>query len=181
MEWKDIAGKIADAAPTLGTLIGGPIGTGIGTGVKLLARAFGLSDDATPDQIDEAIKQDPQAALKLRQAELEYNLEIGRQKLQETQQYLADVQSARNMAVETTKATGKRDIYLYVLASVIVGGFFGLVGILIFRSVPQDASGVIFTLFGSLAAGFGAVISYFFGSSKGSVDKTELLAKGSVK
>ena len=66
----------------------------------------------------------------------------------------------------------------YFLATVIVAGFFALLAILIFRQLPPDSSGVIFMLFGALSAAFGAVVQYFFGSSKGSADKTEMLAKG---
>ena len=65
----------------------------------------------------------------------------------------------------------------YLLAVVIVAGFFTLLGLLIFRQLPEDSSGVIFMLFGALSAAFGAVVQYFFGSSKGSADKTELLSR----
>ena len=187
MEWKDVGNTVAAVAPALGKIIGGvmggpEVGTLAGNAISGLLGLFGLKPDATPDQLNDAIAKDPQAALKLRQSEMEYNLALNKQKLDEQGAFLRDIQSARNMMVETTKATGKRDVNLYALAWVIVVGFFSLTCLLIFRDVPKDSNGVIFMLFGALVAGFGSVVGYFFGSSKSSADKTELIAKaGSIK
>lgn len=68
----------------------------------------------------------------------------------------------------------------YILASIIVIGFFSLLALLLFQPLPPDTSGVIFMLFGALSAAFGAVVQYFFGSSVGSADKTEILSKASA-
>lgn len=176
MEWKDIAGSIANMAPTLGGAIGGPVGAAAGIAISALAKVFGLKSDATPDQVDKAIQQDPQSALKLRMAEMDYNLALNKQKLDEQDMFIKDVQNARQREIETTKTTGKRDVNQYALAWVIVMGFFGLVCLLIFHELPKDSNGVIFMLFGALSAGFGSVIGYFFGSSKGSAEKTGILA-----
>ena len=69
-------------------------------------------------------------------------------------------------------ATGKRDINLYVLAWMVVGLFFALVGLLMFVVLPEANVGPVNQLFGAMATGFGMVLQYFFGSSKGSADKT---------
>ncbi len=178
MDLKNLAGSIAQYAPVLGGAIGGPVGSAVGLAVNALAKIFGLSPEATPDQIDQAIHQDPQAALKLRIAEMDFQLALNKQRLDETEMHLKDVQNARSREVETTRATGKRDINQYVLAWVIISGFFGLMSLLIFYETPKDQNGVVFMLFGALATGFGTVLQYYFGSSKGSAEKTELIAKG---
>lgn len=181
MDLKEIAGKIANAAPMLGSLLGAP-GAAAGTVIKLIADALGVTPE--PPAIDQALKNNPDALLKLK--ELEFNNKVELQKLLLTQeelnvraeaQRLADVSDARKREIETTKATGKTDVNLYALAWLIVGGFFILVGFLTQYTLPKDSNGVIFLLFGSLASGFGAVIQYFFGSSKSSADKTALLAQ----
>lgn len=64
MDWKDIQADIAAAAPVLGTLVGGPAGTAIGS---LVATALGTPNDAAA--VQQAIKTDPNAAVKLRQIE----------------------------------------------------------------------------------------------------------------
>ena len=187
MEWKDVGSGIANVAPVIANVIGSIAGGTIVGGaaekvVSGLLSLFGLKPDATPDQLNNAIAQDPQAALKLRQAEMEYNLALNKQKLDDQQAFLNDIQNARNMMVETTKATGKRDVNLYALAWLIVAGFFMLTCLLVFKDLPKDSNGVIFMLFGALSAAFGSVVGYFFGSSKSSGEKTELLAKtGAIK
>jgi hypothetical protein len=42
-------------------------------------------------------------------------------------------------------------------------------------------SPAVYMLFGALSAGFGSVMQYFFGSSKGSADKTQLMASAGKK
>jgi len=41
--------------------------------------------------------------------------------------------------------------------------------------IPEGSNQVVFLLFGALATGFGQVLQYFFGSSKSSAEKTQLL------
>lgn len=182
MEWKDVGNAIAEFAPGLagvlgGVFGGGAVGTLASTGVTAICSALGLKSTAKPDEVLEAIKANPEAVLKLKQAEMDFKIKIGEQRLDEIKAGLADVASARNREIEVTKVTGKRDINQYILAWVMVGGFFGLTGLLLFHSVPSAQNNVIFMLFGALAAGFGSVMNYYFGSSKGSSEKTQLLAQ----
>jgi hypothetical protein len=177
MDFKDILGKVINvASPLVSAFV--PGGSLIATGVKAIAGAFGLSEsEVTPEKLNELMAQDKDFALKIKQAEQEFKIEVMQNETERLKLELADVQSARNMNIETTKATGKRDINLYMLAWVIVIGFFCLVGLLIFKELPKDSNGVIYMLFGALASGFTGIMGYFFGSSKSSADKTELLAK----
>ena len=64
----------------------------------------------------------------------------------------------------------------YVLAALIISGFFTLTAILMWKPLPQGTTEAVFILFGALAGGFGLVCNYFFGSSKSSADKNKLLA-----
>ena len=62
MKWSDLGKKIADMAPMLGTALGGPAGAGIGS---IIAGIFGSEDK--PEAVLEAIKADPNAAVKLQE------------------------------------------------------------------------------------------------------------------
>jgi len=177
MDWKEIAGKITDIAPTLGGAVGGPVGTAVGLAVSVLAKAFGLKSDAKPEEIAQAISADPEARLKLLIAENEFKLKQRDQDIDELKARLGDVQSARAREVELVKTTGKRETNQYVLAWTVIIGFFGLIVALMRTTLPPGVSEVTFMLFGALATGFGTVLNYFFGSSKGSAEKTGLLAK----
>lgn len=178
MDWKDVGGKLANLAPGIGTILGGPVGAGVGLGVKLLANVFGLGDDATPEQVEQAIASDPQAALKLRIAEMDFQVKKRDQDIEQLKVELGDIQSARTRQVESEKATGSRDFNLYFLAWVNVGGFFAVLVAVIVCDMPagEVAKTALAMLFGALISGYKDVLGYFFGSSKSSADKTQLMA-----
>ena len=75
MDWSDVAQTVGKIAPAAGGALAGPAGSAVG---GLLARVLGV--DASPEAVREAISQDPQAALKLREVEarLETSLIEGR-------------------------------------------------------------------------------------------------------
>ena len=167
MNWKTLGRQVIDTgAPLLGGILGGPGGAAIG---GLVASAFG-GDPADPVDLLNRISMDPEAAIKLRQIESTHEVELAKI-------ILADVQSARQREIEITKTTGKLNWPQYLLAGIIVAGFFGLIFALMTLSVPDGSKDVANMLFGSLSISFGVVVSYFFGSSKGSADKNELLKK----
>ena len=186
-----IATVIKGIAPTIATVFGGPgAGALVGLGLNTLGKFLGIPEEnPTAETVLAAVQvaaTDPATRLQIMAAENDFalkmkGLELEELKtkvgsaLEEIKVSIADVQSARTTDLEKTRITGKRDVNLYALAWVMMAGFFGLIGVLLWRAVPPDQSGVIFMLFGSLAAGFAAVISYFFGSSAGSKAKDDLL------
>lgn len=178
MNWKDIAGTVAKAAPILGTVLGGPVGSVVGAVIPLIANALGLTpEETTPDRINSMLLTDPTAAIKLAELEMTHKVELQKLVLQRAAMDFADTADARKRQVDSEKATGKRDYNLYILAWIIVVGFFALCAALMKIVLPPGQNDVIFMLFGSLSTSFGAVIQYFFGSSHGSAEKTRLLAE----
>lgn len=170
MNWKDIKGVIGKGVPLLGSLLAGSAGETAGS---LIASALGC--EADPDVVADTLKTDPDAYLKLQELEMNHKVELQKIQLQEAETYLADRQSARSREIETTKATGKRDWFMHALAGLFVAGFFVLMGILMFRPVQENT--ILTMVVGALVSGVSMVLSYFFGSSKGSNDKTALLGK----
>ncbi len=180
MGWGDIVKTISGAAPLIGSLFG-PAGTAVGAvagaGLKLVATALGV--EPTQDAIAEAIATDPAAAEKLKEFEMNHQLEIQKLYIQQLGMELADIADARKRQVEHEKATGKSDINLYVLAWVIMGGFIGAIIGLVFMATLYPSvnlnNPLLNILFGSLSTDAGMVVGYFFGSSRGSENKTDLL------
>jgi len=190
MDWKEFGAKIANYAPALGATLGSVIpgagtavGGAVGVAVKALAGMLGITwPDPTPSELGSAIgTMTPEIALQLKVADQTFSLAMRNIEKEELQAQLADVQSARSREIAIVQATGGKDTNLYVLAWTLIGGFFALTATLMFVPLPADQSGVIFMLFGALSSGFGCVISYFFGSSKGSADKSALLAQNGKK
>jgi len=173
MDWKTVGGAVANVAPILGTILGGPLGGAAGGLVKLLAGELGLNPDTTtPDDVMNVIKADPTALLKFKEFELNNRVELQKLVLENDRMYLVDVADARAREKAIVLATGKRDINQYILAWLVVGLFFVLVGVLMFVTLPISNVGSINQLFGAMATGFGMILAYYFGSSKGSADKT---------
>ena len=69
MNWKSIANTVGKIAPVLGGLLGGPAGASVGT---LIATTLGVEN--TPDAVSEALRINPEAAIKL--AEIESNQKV---------------------------------------------------------------------------------------------------------
>ena len=74
----------------------------------------------------------------------------------------------------------KKDLNLYILSWIVVVGFFCELGFLLHlvHSGIQisDSSGSVFMLMDALSSALGMVMMYFFGSTKGSADKNQLIA-----
>jgi hypothetical protein len=67
-----------------------------------------------------------------------------------------------------------KEIYMYALGALVALGFFSITFYLIYSAKYDDA---VMLIIGALISAFSTVIGYFFGSSKGSADKTELMNK----
>ena len=164
----------------LGTAIGGPAGA---TVADMVAHALGL-EDAAPEHIAAAASANLGAVNTLKEMEAANAVELRKIALEGERIRLEDTQSAREMNVENTKTTGKRDINIYVLSYLYVVGFFiatiATTVLVVSGKFPADmpaaASYLLGNLFGALTAGVGAIIQYHFGSNASSDWKTTLLA-----
>jgi hypothetical protein len=70
-----------------------------------------------------------------------------------------------------------KNLPLYIIAGIIIIGVFTLIGFLIYKPIPEINRDVLNLTIGALLVAFASVINYWFGSSKGSSDKTDLLSK----
>lgn len=187
MEWKDIAEQVMKIVPGIGHVLGAVVpGAALaGDMVGIIGKAFGLgTDEVTPDAIAQKLQQDPEANLKLMVAENEYKLKIREQEIAELKVIIEDKQSARSMAIETTKATGKRDGNLYALAWLGILGYLALIVYLIGWGLPKmtpELALMLGNLIGIVGAKYSSIYDYFFGSSSGSREKNTLLATAKEK
>ena len=158
MDWKKVAGLVGQAAPILGTALGGPMGGAAGS---LVASVLGV--DNTPDAVAQAIKQDPQAAIKIKQLELEHSTELARIAFQTLDVELKDTQNAR----ENHKFSMMPG-FICVSMTLIVSAF----SVVIFTSPIPDANNEIaYLLFGSVLAKWGDSIAYWVGTTRSSAEK----------
>ncbi|MEI6897873.1 MAG: 3TM-type holin [Psychromonas sp.] len=69
--WDSIKNLIGSSAPLIGTLIGGPIGASVG---GLVASALGVEN--TPAAIEQALRNNPDALIKLKQLEFDNQAQL---------------------------------------------------------------------------------------------------------
>lgn len=154
-------------APTLATIVSGPLG---GAAVSAIAGKFGVSDSV--EAVAKAIAGDPEAAQKLAEIDLkQFELEN------------ADRDSARHMqevALQQEDKFAKHFIYWFAWFWSVgsMAYFFAIT----FGSVPASGKD-----FGNIILGFllgtavATIISFFYGSSKSSKDKTETMSREFAK
>jgi hypothetical protein len=104
LSWKDVQGAIADAAPLLGTLVGGPAGGAIG---GMVAAALGVKNN--PDDVAEALKTDPDAAVKLAQVQANNQVQLQSLAVQAEQNRLAAESTATQSVNNTMQSEDKSD------------------------------------------------------------------------
>lgn len=70
-----------------------------------------------------------------------------------------------------------KEIYQYILGAVVILAFFGVLAFMITRAeqLKGNDNQVLYAMVGTLGSIAVMVASYFFGSSKGSADKNEML------
>lgn len=174
--WNKIKNVVGTSAPVLGNAIVPGIGGAAGS---LIAKALGC--EPKPEAIDTAISKDPQAVFKLKELETQHSEFLINAAHENDKMYLNDIQSARQREIEVTKSTGKLNWPMYVIALVIFIGFFIVLGCLFKIPLIMANKDIIVYTVGGLQTAFITVVAYFFGSSKGSSDKNDILSKTATK
>lgn len=163
MDWSAVGKQVALAAPVLGTALAGPVGAAAGA---LVAAAFGV--DAQPDVVAEAVKNDPDAALKLKQIEHSHDEALRAMDIDELKAIFSDVQNAR-VAFKDHWMPSVITAALFLLVSVVMG-------CLLFFAVPETNQRVIDLMLGQIIGAFASAIAYWIGTSRGSAVKQSMLA-----
>jgi hypothetical protein len=159
-----LAGLLKNVAPGLATVVAGPLG---GLAVKAIADKLGVEESVTA--IESALQADPEAALKLAEIDLrQFELEV------------KDRDGARALQVAALQQDSwfaKNFLYLFTTFwSIFAMAYFSFVT---FGEIPTSgtrfADTILGVLIGTVLTGF---FNFFFGSSKGSQDKTNAIMKG---
>lgn len=145
--------------------------------------ALGI-ESGDPDDVLSYISDNPEAVVRLKELELDAEkliLEELRERYRHeertTEMEIDDRKDARSRQIRHEEATGQTDYNLYVLAWLTVAGFFGLISLLIFVPLPPGSNNIVYMLLGALSTNATSVYQYFFGTSKGSSDKTKHLVE----
>jgi len=158
---------VRTVAPSIATAVGGPLA---GMATRAISEALLGKPDGTEDElINAAAKASPDQLLALKKAEQDFavrmrELEIDLQRID-----AADRSSAREREVKTGDWTPK------ALAGAVTLGFFGVLGYMIAYGLPSQGGEALLVMLGTLGTAWGGIVSYYFGSSAGSKEKSEAM------
>jgi len=148
----ELLSLIKNAAPTLATIVAGPLG---GAAITAIAGKFGVTDSV--EAVAKAIAGDPQAAQKLADLELEYA------KLDSS-----DRDSARNRELAIATSNNAPWYSKMVTPALALGVFilWATVNILLLNNnIPDAMREIVIRMLGSLDAANMLILSYYFGNS----------------
>ena len=159
----DLVSLLKSVAPGLATAVVGPLG---GMAVKMIAEKLGVEN--TVEAVTQAVQADPEAAQKL--AEID---------LKQFEAEARDRDSARQMqtvALQQEDKFAKHFIYWYAwFWSVGTTIYFFSVTFLEMPAGGRDFANIILGFL--LGTAVATIISFFYGSSKSSKDKTDAMVK----
>ena len=162
----------------------------LGNGLNLVANAvMAKGKDFVEKKLGVELKPDmsPEDLAKIQIAQMEHEEELMRLRIEddkldlaELQMLLKDTNDARQREVQianSDKAPLLNKIVTPVLALSILLLTFALFGVVMFNDTPIEASrkDILIYILGVLSAIASQIVSYYFGSSQGSKDKSDAL------
>ncbi|MFI3197678.1 MAG: hypothetical protein QX196_05070 [Methylococcaceae bacterium] len=161
MDW------LSKLVPLLGTALGGPLG---GAAASFIADKLGIESktiEAVTDVLNSGkLSPDQIAAIKV--AEIDFKKFLEQNKIDLVKMDFDNTKSARDMQIITKSTTPA------IMSYLITAGFFGILTYML--SDAYVSSEPLLVMLGSLGTAWIAVVNYWFGSSHGSAQKSEILA-----
>lgn len=186
---------LSRVVPFIGAAASGNVPALIALAAKEVSAAVGKTVEPTPEAISEAVTNaTPEQLVALREREMAFKErmqemgfknaeELARLELEETKTFVGDTQHARDAHASDRGVYWLGIAVLVTFAGVMGGSLYGaykiLTGGLHVADVGVVAAvfGFLGTVVGYVAANAQQVVSYFFGSSRGSNDKTREMAE----
>lgn len=164
MEW------LKTIAPMIGTALGGPLG---GAAAAFLADKLGL-EAKTVEAVSEVLNSgrmtpDQIAAVKL--AEIDFQKFLKDHEIRIEEVHAGDRADARKMSTATGSPVPA------LLSFMVTAGYFGiLIGMMTDVLNVADSQALLIML-GSLGTAWGMVMAFWFGTTKSSSEKNEIIAR----
>jgi hypothetical protein len=163
---KTLKKVVGAVAPTIGAALGGPFG---GVAMKFLADKFVGGDTGKVE--DFLVNANPEALKELKLADMDFKKRMKELDIRLEELDVEDRSSARTLAKE-------RGIVVQAALSVFYTlGYFGIMATFIFglAKINVQYSDMVIALIGALGTVQIQIMNFWFGSSRGSKDKTDAL------
>ena len=166
VDWRKV---VATVAPTLAAAFGGPLA---GTAAATLSTAMFGKPDATEKEIAVALQSaNPEMLAKIKAADQAFAVEMKKLDLDLERIAVGDRADARTRQIATN------DWMPAVLGILVTIGFFGLLTAMFFWTPPVESESALQIMLGALGASYLSVVTYYFGSSAGSKQKTDMFGQ----
>lgn len=170
--WEIVTGFLKKVVPAAASVFipgGGLVST-------IISAAFDV-DATDPKAVGQAIKNaTPDQILTLKKMVLDQQTELFKLAGEQEKTRLNDVQDARQMSTELVKITGKSDHNKNFMSWITLIGFLATIIAILSGYADIDDNPVVMLLLGALISHVDQVYGYWFGSSKSSTEKTNILA-----
>jgi len=163
-----ISSFLSGVAPTIASALLGPLG---GVAIAGLTKILGI-DGGTVADVTKAIadgKITPDQMAEIKKLEMKFQAEEKERGFRYSELEFKDRDSARQMQIQTHSNTPT------VLTYMVTVGFFSILGWMLADPHVIDSPPLMIML-GSLGTAWTGCISYWFGTTSGSIAKTNLLA-----
>lgn len=154
-------------APLLGTAIGGPFGAMAGAAVSAAIGTSTGDDKATESAL---LAASPEALVALKKADQDFEAKMAELGINREKLAYDDTANARAREIAVKDSTPRVLAY-----GTTVGFFLSLLGLNL-MPIPAENRATIYSMVGSLGTVWILVMGYYFGSSRGSDDKSKVLA-----
>lgn len=157
-------------APAIGTALGGPLG---GAAAAFLANKLGI-ETATVEAVSEVLnsgKMTPDQVTQIKLAEIEFEKFLKQNSIDLEKVHAGDRGSARAMLASV------RSKVPAWLSFIVTIGYFGILGGMMTNILEIKDSQALLLMLGSLSTAWGMVMAFWFGTTAGSAQKNDLLAK----
>lgn len=178
MEWKEIAGTVGKIAGTVAPLLSGPAGLAVSVGAQIAAA---IGTEATPEAVNEKLKHDPAAMLKLeewsqqeREQIREYHIRLNDIELKRDEVELSREQ-ARLHNIEHAREQHKDNNTPRLLTVALFFAVCALGAAIFFLTIPEESRDLSVYFTGQIVGFFGVCVTYWVGTSLSSKQKTDKL------
>jgi hypothetical protein len=161
---------IKTIAPLLGTALGGPLG---GAAASFIASKLGLEAD-TVEAVTEVLqsgRMTPDQIAQVKLAEIDFQKFLKENKIAEEQLHALDRDSARKMQTATASPVPA------LLSFGVTIGYFGVLLGMMTGGLQVSESPALLIMLGSLGTAWGGVMAFWFGTTKSSSEKNDIIAR----
>ncbi len=170
---KNFGGLLGSVAPSIATALGGPLA---GMATKALSQALLGNEDGSEDDLQTALRTaSPEQLATVKKIDADFKVQMKSLDIDLAALAVDDRKSAREMQRET------RDWLPRLLALFITGGYFGIIGWVLYGGLPMNGSEILLMLLGTLTAGWSGVMAFYFGASASDMTKDKMLYNSTPK